>query len=87
MLMIGRLRVVADTHDDYFPVLDENERFVGIFSAHDVREFTYDDTLHRLAIASDLGGDGQDTALWGVSVVRMSGERVAVMRSAGSEGD
>ena len=31
------VRIVASTHDDYFPVVDDENRFVGIFSAHDVR--------------------------------------------------
>ncbi|MCA8955196.1 MAG: chloride channel protein [Planctomycetes bacterium] len=48
------VRLIARTHDDYFPVLDDDGRFVGIFSAHDVREFTFDDTVHHLAIAADL---------------------------------
>ncbi len=48
------VRIIARTHDDYFPVLDNQDRFVGIFSAHDVREFTYDDSVHNLAIAADL---------------------------------
>ncbi|MEZ6196863.1 MAG: chloride channel protein [Planctomycetota bacterium] len=49
------LKLVADTHADYFPVLDGPEgRLVGIFSAHDVRSFTYDDSLHRLAVAADI---------------------------------
>ena len=47
------LKQVADCHADYFPVLD-GERMVGIFSAHDVRSYTYDETLHELAVAADL---------------------------------
>lgn len=48
------VKIVNRTHDDYFPVLDAEQRFIGIFSAHDVREFTFDDTMHHLAIAADL---------------------------------
>jgi CIC family chloride channel protein len=48
------VKIVARSHDDYFPVLDQEGRFVGIFSAHDVREYTYDDALHGIAIAADL---------------------------------
>ena len=48
------VRIIARGHDDYFPVVDTDDRFVGIFSAHDVREFTYDESIHRLAIAADL---------------------------------
>ncbi len=48
------VHLIADTHADYFPVLDADGRFVGIFSAHDVRSYTYDDTLHELAVAADI---------------------------------
>ncbi len=48
------VQIVARTHDDYFPVVDANQRFVGIFSAHDLREHTFDDTIHHLAIAADF---------------------------------
>lgn len=48
------LRLIAHSKDDYFPVLDEHGRFVGIFSAHDVREFTFDESVHRIAIAADV---------------------------------
>lgn len=48
------VKIVADSHDDYFPVLDQENRFVGIFSAHDVRDFTYDETLHTAVIAADI---------------------------------
>ncbi len=48
------LRIVASTHSDYFPVVDEKNRLVGVFSAHDVREYTYDQTIHQLATAADI---------------------------------
>ena len=48
------LRLVARTQADYFPVLDEEQRFVGIFSAYDVRQFTYEESLHDVACAMDL---------------------------------
>ncbi len=48
------LQVLVRSRHDYFPVRDQGGRFVGIFSAHDVREFTFDATMHRLAIAADV---------------------------------
>ena len=48
------VHTVASTHDDYFPVLGADNRFVGIFSAHDIREFTFDQSVHQLAIAADI---------------------------------
>ncbi len=48
------LKLFASSREDYFPVADQSGRFVGIFSAHDVRQFTYDQELHQLAIAADV---------------------------------
>jgi len=47
------VRVIASSRQDYFPVIDEGE-FVGMVSAHDVREHTFDQEIYRLAIASDI---------------------------------
>jgi CIC family chloride channel protein len=44
---------IAHGRQDYFPVVDDGE-FVGIVSAHDVREFTFDESVYRLAIAADI---------------------------------
>jgi len=45
---------IANSKHDYFPVIDDAGRLVGIFSAHDVREHTFDRSIYRLAIASDV---------------------------------
>jgi len=45
---------LADNHQHYFPVVDEEERMVGIFSDDDVRSYLYDDTLWTLAVARDV---------------------------------
>ena len=50
------IQLLTRVHDDYIPVLDDEDRFVGIFSAHDVRAYTYDDSIHRLAISAISGG-------------------------------
>ena len=47
------VRVIAKTRQDYFPVIDDGA-FVGMVSAHDVREHTFDQEIYRLAIASDI---------------------------------
>jgi len=48
------LKVVSQSHADYFPVLNGDGKLVGIFSAHDVREHTFDSTLHDVAVAADF---------------------------------
>jgi len=48
------LRLISRTHADYFPVLNNDGKMVGIFSAHDVREQLFDATLHDVAVAADF---------------------------------
>ena len=45
---------VSETHQHYFPVVDDQEQLVGIFSSDDVRRYIYDETLWKLANAEDL---------------------------------
>lgn len=44
---------IAHSRQDYFPVVDDGS-FVGMVSARDVREFTFDTSVYRLAIAADI---------------------------------
>ena len=48
------VHMLAETRQHYFPVLDANERFVGIFSSDDVRRYLFDPTLWQLANARDV---------------------------------
>lgn len=44
---------IASGRQDYFPVVDDGV-FVGIVSAHDVREYTFDESVYTIAIAADI---------------------------------
>ena len=48
------VHLLAETPQRYFPVVDENDRLVGIFSAEDVRSYLYDDTIWEIANARDV---------------------------------
>jgi len=48
------VHTIAKTRQHYFPVVDENGRMIGIFSADDCRSYLYDDTLWALANARDV---------------------------------
>ncbi len=48
------LRLIPRTSQRYFPVVDDRGILVGIFSEKDIRAYTYDDTLSRIAIAKDF---------------------------------
>lgn len=45
---------LAKTSQRYFPVVDDNEQMVGIFSAEDVRSYLYDETIWQVANARDV---------------------------------
>lgn len=48
------VHLLAETHESYFPVVDQDEKVVGMFSARDVRTYLYDETIWHLAIAEDI---------------------------------
>jgi CIC family chloride channel protein len=48
------VRMLAKTEQNYFPVVDGEDRVIGIFSARDVRAFIYDESVWQLAIAKDV---------------------------------
>lgn len=45
---------IAETHQEYFPVLDRQGRLSGVFSLADIREFLYDEDVWAIAIAADV---------------------------------
>jgi CIC family chloride channel protein len=48
------VRVVAESRQHYFPVVDKKGRFVGIFSTDDVRGHLYNEEIWQLANARDV---------------------------------
>lgn len=48
------VHTLAKSHQHYYPVVDTEERLVGIFSADDVRKWLYDDSIWKLAVARDV---------------------------------
>jgi CIC family chloride channel protein len=48
------VRLLPDTRQNYFPVLDADNRLAGVFSTDDVRSYLYDDTIWQLADARDV---------------------------------
>lgn len=45
---------LAQNHQHYFPVVDADNRVVGIFTDDDVRSYLYDDVLWHLVVARDI---------------------------------
>lgn len=48
------VHILAETQQHYFPVVDDENRIVGIFSGDDVRAYLYDETIWKLAVARDV---------------------------------
>lgn len=48
------LQLVPGTRQNYFPVVDDANHLVGIFSTDDVRTYFYDETLWNLVVARDV---------------------------------
>jgi len=48
------VHMLARTSQRYFPVVDDQQRMIGIFSADDVRSYLYDDTIWQVANAGDV---------------------------------
>lgn len=48
------VHMLAKNSQRYFPVVDRDNKLVGIFSAEDVRSYLYDDTLWKIANARDI---------------------------------
>lgn len=48
------VHLLAETSQRYFPVVDESDKLLGIFSAEDVRSYLYDDTIWEIANARDV---------------------------------
>ncbi|WP_437230828.1 chloride channel protein [Planctomicrobium sp. SH661] len=48
------VHLLAGTSQHYFPVIDAQQKIIGIFSSDDVRTYLYDETLWKLANARDV---------------------------------
>jgi CIC family chloride channel protein len=54
MLLKQIVQMLAESRQHYFPVVDDAERMVGIFSSDDVRAYLYNDAIWELAMARDV---------------------------------
>jgi len=50
----GAMRIVADSHESYFPVVDDDEQLIGIFSLSDLRRIFLEDVIEDIVIVRDF---------------------------------
>lgn len=48
------LQIIPESRQNYFPVVDGDNRVVGIFSTDDLRSYLYDEAIWQLAVARDI---------------------------------
>ena len=48
------VHLLAETPESYFPVVNQDDELVGIFTANDVRAFIYDESIWAVAVARDV---------------------------------
>jgi CIC family chloride channel protein len=48
------VHLLSENEQQYFPVVDDDQKVIGIFSANDVRAYLYDETIWKLANAGDV---------------------------------
>ncbi len=53
-LLRDLIPVITDSTQSCFPVIDEQGKYIGVFSLNDIRGFLYDNEFHTFAIADDL---------------------------------
>ncbi len=51
------MQMITNTRQSSFPVLDDDGRYVGLFSLNDIRQFLYHSNLGDLAVAQDLADE------------------------------
>lgn len=54
MSMEDIVHLLSENEQQYFPVVNDDQKVIGIFSANDVRAYLYDETIWRLANAGDV---------------------------------
>lgn len=58
----GAMRIVADSHETHFPVVDDQEQLVGIFSLTDLRRIFLEDVIEDVVIVRDFMREQVTTA-------------------------
>jgi CIC family chloride channel protein len=68
-LQFGELiKVVTDSPESYFPVVNEQGKMTGILSINDIREVLFEETLAQLIIAKDVATPSVVRVFWDESL-------------------
>ena len=62
------IKVVTDSPDAYYPVVDEQGKMTGILSINDIREVLFEETLAQVIIAKDVATPTVLRVIWNDSL-------------------
>jgi len=62
------IKVVTDSPESYFPVVDEHGKMTGILSINDIREVLFEESLAQVIIAKDVATPTVVRAFWDESL-------------------
>jgi CIC family chloride channel protein len=58
------VRLMVNSRDIYFPVVDRDGKMSGILSINDVREFMFEESINHLIVARDVATPNVERVLW-----------------------
>ena len=58
------IKIVTDSPESYFPVVDDQGKMTGILSINDIREVLFEENLAQLIIAKDVATHTVARAFW-----------------------
>jgi CIC family chloride channel protein len=62
------IKVVTNSPESYFPIVDEHGKMTGILSINDIREVLFEETLAQVIIAKDVATPTVVRAFWDESL-------------------
>jgi len=64
MLFGEMVKIMVNSQEIYFPVVDQNGKMSGILSINDVREFMFEESINHLILARDVATPNVVRVLW-----------------------
>ncbi len=58
------IRIMVNSREIYFPVVNREKKMTGILSINDVREFMFEESIHTLILARDVATPNVERVLW-----------------------
>ena len=64
------VKMMVNSREIYFPVVDQNGKMNGILSINDIREFMFEESINHLIVARDVATPNVQRVLWNDTLQR-----------------